>query len=255
MFKKKYTFRVIKTLSKSSKENMAIDEALLLNFNKNNHPILRLYTWHKNSITIGISQEINSHILEKYLKNNCSKRITGGGILFHGHDVSYSLVLPIDIFENLNIKKSYEVLCMFILNFYKKLGLNTCYAKDDESVKLSKSEFCQIGFEAYDILTNGIKMGGNAQRRTKHGIFQHGSIPVYSENKSNVFNEKLGISLESLNIKTNFEKVKDMLVDSFADTFKVEIEHSNLTENEKETKEKLLKDKYDYDTKQQKSQF
>jgi lipoate-protein ligase A len=43
-----------------------------------------------------------------------------------------------------------------------------------------KTAFCFAGKEEYDLLIKGRKMGGNAQRRFKDVIFQHGSIPYSS---------------------------------------------------------------------------
>lgn len=224
---------------------MAIDESLLKNFNEGDLPILRLYRWDENSATIGISQDVKqySHIVKN---NNIAKRITGGGVLFHGHDISYSLVIPSSYLENLSIKKSYEYICGFILEFYKTLGLRVSFAKDNKNIELSKNEYCQVGFEAYDILLNGKKIGGNAQRRTKKAVFQHGSIPIF---KSEVKGETKGISLEDLDIKISYEELIKKLSESFESCFKVQLKSSNLFENELELTKSLLRQKYDYSRK------
>jgi len=241
----KSKFRVIVTEEKSSKENMAIDETLLKSFNKDDSAILRLYTWHKDSLTIGVSQDVNSYSFLDDKKEKIAKRITGGGVLFHGHDLSYSLVIPTPLLEGYNIKESYELICTFILEFYKKLGLEVCYAKDDINVQLSKSEYCQVGFEAYDILANGQKIGGNAQRRTKKAIFQHGSIPVKAS-KGNTFDERIGLSLEDINVEIEFKEAIELMIESFRDSFEVDLVTSELTSDEEELKNNLLKEKYDY---------
>jgi len=221
---------------------MAIDESLLKNFNEDDLPILRLYRWDENSATIGISQDVEqySYIIKN---NNIAKRITGGGILFHGHDISYSLVIPSSYLENLSIKKSYEYICGFILEFYKNLGLKVSFVKDNKNIELSKSEYCQVGFEAYDILVNGKKIGGNAQRRTKKAVFQHGSIPIF---KSEAKQEKKAMSLESLDIKITYEELIKKLSESFESCFKVQLKSSNLSEGELELTKNLLREKYDY---------
>lgn len=248
MISQKSKFRVIVSQMKNSKENMAIDEALLKSFNNGDYPILRLYTWDKDSLTIGISQQVETYTFLDDKKDKIAKRITGGGVLFHGHDLSYSLVIPTHLLGDLNIKKSYEYICSFILEFYKKLGLNVCYAKDDENIILSKSEYCQVGFEAYDILVNGQKIGGNAQRRTKKAIFQHGSIPIIST-KNTLFHDKSGLSLEDINQNINFDDAIELMIESFKDTFNIELIESDLTKKEEELKNSLLKEKYDYTSK------
>ncbi|RXJ80329.1 lipoate--protein ligase family protein [Arcobacter sp. F2176] len=252
MIEEKSSFRVIKDGENSARVNMATDDALISSFEENDKAILRVYHWSK-SFTIGVSQDFSSYSFCDEYNGNYAKRVTGGGVLFHGHDLSYSLVIPTPMLKSYNIKQSYELICYFLLNFYKKLGLKTSFAKDDEGVNLSKNEFCQVGYEAYDILVNRQKIGGNAQRRTKKVIFQHGSIPLYSVKKSNTnlenensIDERFGISLEDLNINLTYEEAKNLLIESFNESFKVELINSQLNEKEKKKKKELLKDKYDY---------
>ncbi len=242
----KSKFRVINSSKASAKINMATDDALLSCFEKNNLPILRVYYWDK-SFTVGISQDVSAYSFKEEYNENFAKRITGGGVLFHGHDISYSLVIPTTLLEGLNIKESYEFICRFIINFYRKLNLDARYAKDIEEISLSKSEFCQVGFEAYDIIANGKKIGGNAQRRTKKAIFQHGSIPL--KNLSGKYDEKIGTTLEDFNINLEYEKASVLLIEAFNETFNVELIQSELTEEENIKKNELLKDKYDYSRK------
>jgi len=235
------TFRVIHTHNQSATVNMAMDKALAMSFKKEDKPILRFYTW-ENSFTVGVSQNIQDYT-QTYnsFKGNCAKRMTGGGVLFHGHDVSYSLVLPTHFLENLSVKQSYEKICSFLLFFYKNLNLEAMYAKDIKAINLSKSDFCQVGFEAYDIVIQGIKIGGNAQKRTKNMIFQHGSIPLYQTQRSKEF----GNSLEDLDITLTYEEAIERLSEAFCQTFNAKLEESSLNEKEEEYLKKLLKESND----------
>jgi len=244
MLDSKSKFRVIQTGQKSAQENMAIDEALLKNFKENDLPILRLYTW-ENSFTVGISQDISNYSFTKEFNGNYAKRVTGGGVLFHGHDLSYSLIIPTIILKEFSVKESYEKICTFLLNFYKNLGLDCMYVKDNDTIKLSKNEYCQVGFEAYDILVNCTKIGGNAQRRTKLAIFQHGSIPVKCT-KIEKYKTQIGSTLEDFDINLEFEEVSKRVIESFEKSFNVELVFSDLTKEENKKKEILLKEKYDY---------
>lgn len=222
-------FRLILSSCSDAKTNMSIDKALAKAYKSGDLPILRLYTW-ENSFTVGLSQNTDEYSLyKKQYNNNCAKRITGGGVLFHGHDISYSLVLPSEYFSHLNVKQSYEKICQFLLTFYNDLGLEACFAKDSKEITLSKNEFCQVGFEAYDILVNGTKIGGNAQKRSKKMIFQHGSVPV----KKTTNDIKLGASLEDFNINLSFKEIESKLIDSFKKSFNINFKQSQLTELEK----------------------
>ena len=232
----KKEFRLILTNTNNAKMNMAIDKALTISYQKDDIPILRFYTW-ENSFTVGLGQDLEHYSdLKEIYKDNCSKRITGGGVLFHGHDISYSLILSNSELGNLSVKQSYEKICQFLLEFYKQLGLNPSFVKDSEYIKLKKNEFCQVGFEAYDIIINGNKIGGNAQKRNKKLIFQHGSIPVYKTKDD----KKMGMSLEDFNINLNFEDTQNGLIKAFEDSFDAKLILSQLTQTETENLKKIL---------------
>ncbi len=204
-------FKFIDSPKLSAMQNMDFDKSLLDTFDGTS--IFRLYCWEKNSFSLGRFQDINSlGNLDRY-GSSWAKRITGGGVLLHGNDISYSLVLPTHFFSSISVKESYEKICSFIFDFYLKLGFIVSYAKDLD-IPLKKSPFCQVGFEPYDIIINGKKIGGNAQRRTKKLIFQHGSIPIFEDKR-----EHSGVSLEELGIKINEYEAKKMLKESFTRVF------------------------------------
>jgi len=208
-FKQKWRF--IDSQKLNAQDNMDFDKSLVDNFEGT--PIFRLYSWEKNSFTIGRFQKLNDLKNIEQFGSNYAKRLTGGGLLLHGNDISYSIVIPIKLLGTKNVKESYEYICSFILNFYKKLGLHVEYAKDINK-ELSKSFFCQEGFEAYDMICQGKKLGGNAQKRTKDLIFQHGSIPLKSDKRS--FS---GHALDEFDINLTEIKAKELLKQSFIETF------------------------------------
>jgi lipoate-protein ligase A len=232
-------FRLIKSQDLSAKANSCIDLTLFKTFNKDSLPVLRLYSW-QTSLTFGLSQKPSDYVtlLEEY-KNNFAKRITGGGVLFHGHDISYSLIIPTSYIQDKGVKETYELICSFILNFYSNLGLKANFAKDIEAIVLSKDAFCQVGFEAYDIIINGQKIGGNAQKRSKNVIFQHGSIPLETIKKD----AQHGSSLEDFSIKLNFNEAAAALQKAFEKTFNAELIPSQLCENEQNIYNELYEGK------------
>lgn len=231
-------FRLIISQKLSSKINSNIDKALFKNFSKDSLAILRVYSWEE-SVSFGAGQNIEDFIeLKQEYKSNVSKRLTGGGVLFHGHDISYTILLNPDMIKNKDVKETYFLICQFLLKFYETLGLKPQFAKDVKEISLSKSPFCQVGFEAYDIIINGRKIGGNAQKRAKNCILQHGSVPLYSKNSGEFF----GSSLEDFGIKLDIKEAKKLLIDSFKECFNIEIIEDDLNQNEKNILENLNKD-------------
>ncbi len=93
-----------------------------------------------------------------------------------------------------------------------------------------KTDFCFAGIEAYDILIKGKKIGGNAQKRKRNIIFQHGSIPInlntesikkYFKNPLNDIEQNI-VSLNSVsNINTN--ELKEIIKRNFEKNLGVEL--------------------------------
>lgn len=236
MFK---AFRFLDVPYLKPSENMALDEALIQNFQDISTPIFRLYTWESDAFTIGRFQKIEQIPNFDSFGTNFTRRVTGGGLLLHGFDLSYSLIVPTKALLNKSVKESYEYLCQFLNHFYTLLGFNVDFAKNIFQDKLSKSVFCQVGFEPYDMIIHGQKIGGNAQKRTKNIIYQHGSIPLHVD--SRLFS---GTSIEALGKKIDIAKAKELLCQAFEQSFHAKLSPSNLTQKELQDFRFLEKNKY-----------
>ncbi|MEA3352643.1 MAG: biotin/lipoate A/B protein ligase family protein [Campylobacterota bacterium] len=230
---------------------MAADELLINSFKANDLPIFRLYGWHP-SLTLGKFSKIDQIIdIEKLNEKNIkiARRITGGGILVHGGDISYSIVMPKNIINTKGVKETYRYLCTFLLQLYKKLCLKSRFAASLD-IKDKKSGFCLSGTESYDIIINGKKIGGNAQRHTTKVLLQHGTIPfnLHRELFKNVLLEdepfKNTTDLKELNALDSYENLKELIKESFSDTFGVRFIDSKLSSDEEKDLKELINNKY-----------
>src|SRR5882762_10992875 len=70
----------------SPARNMAVDEALLREVRE---PVLRIYEWDVPAISLGYFQPGAFAGERPFVR-----RYTGGGIVDHAHDVTYTIVLP-----------------------------------------------------------------------------------------------------------------------------------------------------------------
>jgi len=180
------TWRLIDTGPLSGQDNMAVDEALLHHFDPvTSPPILRLYGWEPAALSIGRFQKAPDDLNLKRIKNDrltVVRRITGGGAIYHAAELTYAIICsPRQLPPSSSIKESFRVLTSFLLSWYRELGLDASYAVDatQPGTRLGlRTPICFAGTESYDILVSGRKLGGNAQRRLKQTIFQHGSIPL-----------------------------------------------------------------------------
>ena len=69
---------------------MAIDEALL---EAVTIPSIRFYRWNSPALSFGYFGKF-SDVAEYATERDLVRRWTGGGIVFHGDDLTYSIVIP-----------------------------------------------------------------------------------------------------------------------------------------------------------------
>ena len=211
--------------------------------------VLRIYSWEPQCISIGYSQKVEEEIdLEKAkaLGWDVVKRPTGGGIVFHNQaEVSYSLVTDID----------YPLLPKGLIPSYKKISEAIVYALDrmgivaqtlnPKSEILNKSEIparpaggrnpkSQLCFSyptEYEIVVDGEKIVGSAQKRGKRALLQQGSIFVRSTPHEafsvlkKPFKEYNAVSVEeTLGREVGFEEISEALIGGFKECLGVKFD-------------------------------
>ena len=129
------TWRLIDTGLLDGPTNMAIDEALLANFTpETSTPVLRLYGWSPPALSLGRFQKAAEVLdLDRCREAGVPivRRITGGGVIYHAEELTYSLVCsPSHLPAATSIKESFRLLTSFLLAFYRSLGLAAEYAVD-----------------------------------------------------------------------------------------------------------------------------
>jgi lipoate-protein ligase A len=254
------TWRLIVTTPLSGAENMAIDEALLRSFDPTlSLPVLRLYGWNPPALSLGRFQKASAVLdLERCRDDGIAvvRRMTGGGVIYHADELTYSVVCaPGQIPPASSIKDSFRVLTGFLLAFYRALGLDASYAVDalPEGTRLGeRTAFCFAGKESFDILANGRKIGGNAQRRSKGVIFQHGSIPLHNRAvtgltymRERVTEHAEGTaSLAEYGVSADRELLLMEMAATFSKHFGVNLLNDTLSAKEQEGMMKLLSSRY-----------
>ena len=177
-------FRLIRSQQADAIYNMALDEKIFHRYMEDGIPVFRVYGWESPSFTYGVSQKPENEIDIKRCALDgvqIAKRMTGGGVLFHHDEITYSLVcVKEDIGEPDGVFVSYRKICAFLIYFYRSLGLDASFALEAEDFNVLRAphELCSASREKYDIVINGRKIGGNAQKRKRLAVFQHGSIPI-----------------------------------------------------------------------------
>lgn len=173
---------VIEGKKASAKENMEKDEMILNEMQPDGNPVLHFYEWEKPSATFGYFMK-PSELFKYTTALDLAKRPTGGGVLFHMWDLAFGVVIPAghEAYSK-DIMKNYKVINDAVLNAVKSM------MKDEASVSLLPQDpsaldeyskyFCFAKPTKYDVMIDGKKVAGAAQRRKRNAFLHQGSISI-----------------------------------------------------------------------------
>jgi lipoate-protein ligase A len=153
--------------------NMAFDVVLLENAARLSAPMLRFYGWTQPSASFGYFQKYDE-ISRMTPLRPLVRRPTGGGLVLHDHDWTYSVVVPPGHgwFE-LAARESYQRIHEWLRQAlaFSELTTELCSSRITE-----QSGVCFAGAEVSDLLQQNRKVAGAAQRRNEMGLLIQGSI-------------------------------------------------------------------------------
>ncbi len=152
---------------------MAVDEVLLESMPQLQTPVLRFYGWTELAASFGYFQKFEEVERLTHLRP-LIRRPTGGGIVPHDADWTYSLAFPTNHeWYALKAVDSYRSVHEWLQAAFAKLGVATEVAPC--CLKSTPGQ-CFLGHERYDLLWQGRKIAGAAQRRTRQGLLIQGSV-------------------------------------------------------------------------------
>lgn len=238
---------------------MAMDEALARCVMEGHAPpTLRLYGWEAPSASIGCFQRSGELDLDYCKAEGITvvRRPTGGRGILHGpygRELTYSFSAPHGEkrFRG-RLRDDYERLAAAFTGALRALGLETETARGKSPVR-PQSPLCFASTSYGEILAEGKKIIGSAQRRWPGGFLQQGSIPYVIERKSltRVFRgsgdgalmERMA-GLMELSPELKETDVKRTLREAFEETFGVRLVESPLLAGEEAVLTELLETKY-----------
>jgi lipoyl(octanoyl) transferase len=165
---------------RSAAMNMAIDEALLETAAS---PLIRFYRWKSPALSFGYFGRF-SDVAIYTGERDLVRRWTGGGIVLHGHDLTYSIVIPASdpAFDESSIA-IYEKIHRALADALNGIGERAVVAgRIDPGGLEMRTAVSASGYNCFanpvraDVMINGRKIAGAAQRRTRRGLLQQGSI-------------------------------------------------------------------------------
>ncbi len=230
---------------RTGKFNMNFDVDLARNC-KDDEAYLRFYRWKPYCISLGANQSFDDIDLDK-AEEDCLdvvKRPTGGRAILHAEELTYSVILPMSF--GFSPKETYTKISLALVKGLKKydeklsaVELENIQPNFADVLKSESGALCFASAAKSEVKYKNKKLIGSAQRKMNKIILQHGSIlcgdfhsklPVYlnekDENQIAVLNNELRnktTEIETiLNTKTDYEKLKDALIDGFREEWQIE---------------------------------
>jgi lipoate-protein ligase A len=183
------TWRYIDSGPNIGAYNMAIDEELLARAQAGEAmPVLRFYAWRPPAVSLGRFQKIETAVNAEVCKErgiDIVRRITGGRAVLHHRELTYSIISRTDnpLFPP-DVRGTYKVIAAGLLSGLKNLGIHAeMVSRSNRHAALVKKDIrdpsCFSSPSWYEIIVNGKKIIGSAQRRVTGAFLQHGSILIH----------------------------------------------------------------------------
>ena len=253
------TWRLINTDRNNAATNMAIDEAMLLTQQASFQPTLRFYDWLQPAFSFGYFQRISEEVDVAACDVHgieLVRRITGGGTVIHGWDVTYTIIVPhgSGMFPK-GISAAYCVISDCLINGLQRLEIDVVHQIDKPTTG-DTPNICLTNPAQYDTLLNGKKIAGVSQRRNQTGVMYQGyialdlptsdvlalasrqvSFDLVAVGKSAAINQSRSIPIYR-------KQLEDAVAVGFEETLGVQFIEAELFPQEIETAESLAQTKY-----------
>ncbi|MEI8344822.1 MAG: lipoate--protein ligase family protein [Candidatus Omnitrophota bacterium] len=177
--------RLILDCARSAVFNMAVDEVLMeAESDSDRQGTLRFYDWQTPSITIGYFQSVER--VRRRFDCDASgaevvRRPTGGGVVFHGKDLTFSLCLknPNPLLPT-EPKESYRSVNQIVGRALAELlpGTSLQTLETLPSGRAQLERVCFVSPSACDLMQGDRKIVGAAQRRRSGALLHQSSIDL-----------------------------------------------------------------------------
>lgn len=165
---------------------MGLDEALLESVAA--HPesaVLRTYEWDVPTLSLGYFQSVELAGRDpRWSSKPILRRATGGGALWHDREITYAIVVPRSHALARRSSDLYQAIHGLLIAMLRGRGVDAVrradYETETDATVVSQPGprplLCFLDRDPEDILIDGRKVVGSAQRRRSGAVLQHGSI-------------------------------------------------------------------------------
>jgi lipoate-protein ligase A len=250
------TLRIISDKAQSAAFNMAADLFVMESCAETETITLRFYEWEYPSITLGFAQKAPDILDFKAMEKNSVqwvRRPTGGRAVLHENDITYSCIFPIKVEEmGKNISGTYTIISRCLMSGLYKAGIMCEYSDSAIALHETRQQIklpCFLAPNRNEIMYEGRKLFGSAQKRTSRSVLQHGSIPFSSAYRKlpeylkllpeeRIVQKKMleakSVCIEETNRILTKDHVRKSLVEGFVEILSYKVEEKKFTKDETE---------------------
>lgn len=156
---------------------MAFDEALLERCVEKNVCHLRLYRWQRPTVSLGYFQDYQPESIPEHLRSlDVVRRLSGGGAILHHHELTYSCSVPPEHPLAKIPAEIYRRVHECLMDSLRERGVVCAMRGASLAFPQGEPFLCYSRGDENDVLCQGHKIIGSAQRRRRGAVLQHGSI-------------------------------------------------------------------------------
>ena len=227
------------------KSNMAIDAALFeeVASSSTQRTIVRFYQWSRPTLSLGRNQKVEKAVDTDYCDArgiDVVHRPTGGRAVLHDDELTYAVISNDSSHFGDTIYGNYKAVSEALCRGYNVLGVPALLAPDTKKVNgfTNGADLpCFISPSRYELMVDGRKIVGSAQRRVRDNFLQHGSMPITCDRKvlasatrlqdSSLLDREMAGLAEFLAERPTIEQLTGTFVRAFQDRFSIEFRRRN----------------------------
>jgi lipoate-protein ligase A len=159
-------------------EQMSLDAGLMDRARETGESLLRVYGWSRPTLSFGRHESVRGRFSPEALERSnvgAVRRPTGGRVLMHHREVTYSVTAPAPDGERL--KESYRRINAILMSAIARLGVRVAEAPG-AGPRRPGGAACFAEPSEGELVVDGRKLVGSAQVRERGALLQHGSILI-----------------------------------------------------------------------------
>ncbi len=214
--------------------NMGADEALLASAIEGGRPTLRFYRWNGPWLSLGYGQRIGAERLAACDGAGVGvvRRATGGKAVLHGGDFTYAIAAPEAVLPP-GLRATYELVGAALRTALVALGIDARPTPGAAPAPRPGTFDCFSEPADDELCVAGRKLVGSAQRRSRGGVLQHGSMRLCPDpapiRRAAGLDAGVATSLQELAFEHSTRTLEEACVAGFSRVLDARFESGSLT--------------------------